>query len=127
MAAATLALLPAAIFLAHLLGDFVIQTDHQATNKPECWHAMAKHLAGYHVPMATVALWAFGISTAAGAFLAISIVTHAFFDRRWPVLRLMQLTGSSPFSTWDVGRLIVDQVCHLTCLALALVAALALA
>lgn len=127
MSAVTLALLPFAVLLAHALGDFVIQTDHQAAHKMHSWRAMAGHLTGYHVPMAAVVLWTFGASLSSLVFLLVSISTHALFDRRWPVLRLMVATGSEPFSRWDVGRLIVDQVCHATSLFIALALALALA
>jgi hypothetical protein len=45
----------ATVFLAllagHLLGDWVAQTDWQATAKTRSWAALAAHLTSYHLLM----------------------------------------------------------------------------
>jgi hypothetical protein len=109
-------LVPYLVLWAHLVGDFVVQTDWQATRKAHCWRAMTGHLLGYHVPLMVVAVYAWGLSVPTTVFLAISVGTHAVIDRRWLVVWLMRSTGSGGFSQQAEGRLVVDQVCHLTCL-----------
>jgi hypothetical protein len=52
----------------------------------------------------------------AAVLLLVSITTHGFVDRRWPVRRLAVLTGSEEFVDWKVGALIVDQLLHVTVL-----------
>src|SRR5262245_39229672 len=50
----------AALLVGHQLGDHVVQTDHQATDKVVAgwrgWRAMAGHLLGYHLTVAAVLL-----------------------------------------------------------------------
>jgi hypothetical protein len=50
----------ATVFLAllawHLLGDWVAQTDWQATAKTRSWAALAAHLTSYHLLMGTLLL-----------------------------------------------------------------------
>jgi Protein of unknown function (DUF3307) len=109
-------LVPYLVLWAHLVGDFVVQTDRQATNKEHCWRAMAGHLLGYHVPLTAVAIYGWGLTLPAAALVAVSVLSHAVIDRRWPVVWLMRATGSAGFAEEPIGRLAVDQVCHLTCL-----------
>jgi Protein of unknown function (DUF3307) len=109
-------LVPFLVLWAHLVGDFVVQTDHQATNKEHSWRAMAGHLLGYHVPLVGVAVYGWGLTPPAASFLVVSIATHALIDRRWPVVWLMRATGSAAFAEEPMGRLAVDQACHVTCL-----------
>ena len=45
-------MLTSTVFLlltSHLLGDWVAQSDWQATNKTRSWAALAAHVAGYHL------------------------------------------------------------------------------
>ena len=50
----------ATVFLAllagHLLGDWVAQTDWQATTKTRSWPALAAHVTSYHLLMGTLLL-----------------------------------------------------------------------
>lgn len=94
----------AALMTAHDVSDHVIQTDHQAANKAgPGWvgaRAMAGHVGGYTVAQ-VLALRAVGVPllswrTLAG--VALSAASHAFLDRRWPVTRVMELTGSAGFA-----------------------------
>lgn len=121
------------LLAGRLIGDWVLQTDYQATHKSwpiplvdkrtpsykalrsDSWLVNQQHMATYHVPLAAAALTA-GLR-AALVIVAVSWVTHSFIDRRWPVRWLMVHTGSGPFSeTW--GVIAVDQALHLTILSL---------
>jgi hypothetical protein len=92
------------LYAAHTVADHVVQTDHQAANKASSWRAMAGHVGGYQV---TQALAVGGVLAATGlrhpgfgvlAGMAFSAATHAFLDRRWPVVRLLELTASPNFA-----------------------------
>lgn len=109
----------AALWAAHDVADHIVQTDHQAANKadidPVGWRAMAGHVGGYHaVQLATVAL----LRTAGvrppwwRILLAVawSAGTHALLDRRWPVIRLLERTGSAAFAASAVvPAVLVDE------------------
>jgi hypothetical protein len=114
----------ATVFLAllagHLLGDWVAQTDWQATTKTRSWPALAAHVTSYHLLMGTLLLpvlrdgW-----PASNALLAlfVSAATHAVIDRRWPVRALLRVTASG-FATVEWGVIAADQALHLTILAM---------
>jgi hypothetical protein len=110
------------LLAGHLLGDWVAQTDWQATSKTRSWAALAAHVASYHLLMGPLLLipvvrdgWPAGKALAA---LAVSAVTHALIDRRWPVRALMRATGSPGFATVEWGVIAVDQTLHLFILAM---------
>ncbi|MFD5728348.1 DUF3307 domain-containing protein [Streptomyces sp. NPDC058368] len=83
------------LYLAHLLADYPLQTDHQADHKSACgaagWRANLTH-ATTHVIACSLALVVaavvqdenVGVLPGAAAVTLIG-VTHAFIDRRWPV------------------------------------------
>ncbi|MFY1688034.1 DUF3307 domain-containing protein [Plantactinospora sp. WMMB782] len=96
-----------ALFVAHQVADHWIQTQHQADCKGRPgWPgrlACAAHVATYTLT-ALVALAALALSTdldvspgKVAAGLAISAVTHYIADRRTPLKRLAELTGSARF------------------------------
>lgn len=102
----------------HLIGDWIVQTDWQAANKMTSWKANQQHMLGYHLTL--VGLAALAMSWPATLALGgISWLTHSIIDRRWPVIRLMQATGSRPFSQTTFGVIAVDQALHLSILSLA--------
>ena len=110
------------LLTGHLLGDWVAQSDWQATNKTRSWGALAAHVAGYHLVMGLLLLlpvvrdgWP---AWKALAVLAASAITHALIDRRWPVRALMRAAGSPGFATVDWGVIAVDQALHLSILAM---------
>ncbi len=90
------------------------------------WGACLAHVAQYHLVMiALVALvWAVlplelscpGLV----AGFAVSAVTHAFFDRRWPVRWLLEHCGSKGFAELKAGGMngmyLTDQALHQTAL-----------
>jgi len=122
------------LLVAHLLADYALQTDRQATLKAERsaagWWANLSH-AGTHVLLCAVALGAGAALLpgthlpAARTVLAVAWVgvSHGFVDRRWPVAWWMDNTGSAAFRTRG-GAQHVDQTAHILALA---VAALAIA
>ncbi|MFC9225030.1 DUF3307 domain-containing protein [Streptomyces hygroscopicus] len=138
---ATFAAVRGVLSVGHNLADHVIgQTDRQAAGKaaPSAaevadgvsprrgWGACLGHVAQYHLVMAvTLALvWAvlpLQVSfTGLAAGLAVSAVTHAFFDRRWPVCWLLEHVGSKGFAELKAaglnGMYLTDQALHQTAL-----------
>jgi Protein of unknown function (DUF3307) len=110
------------LLAGHLLGDWVAQNDWQATNKTRSWAALTAHVASYHLLMGLLLLipvvrdgWPAGKALAA---LAVSAVTHAVIDRRWPVRALMRAAGSPGFAAVEWGVIAVDQALHLFILAM---------
>jgi hypothetical protein len=110
------------LLAGHLVGDWVAQTDWQATTKTRSWAALTAHVASYHLLMGLLLLipilrdgWPAGKALAA---LAASAVTHGVIDRRWPVRALMRAAGSPGFATVEWGVIAVDQALHLFILAM---------
>jgi hypothetical protein len=110
------------LLAGHLLGDWVAQTDWQATTKTRSWAALAAHVTSYHLLMGTLLLlpvlrdgW-----PASNALLALTVsaATHAVIDRRWPVRALLRVTASPGFATVEWGVIATDQALHLTILAM---------
>lgn len=119
----------ATLWAAHDLADHVLQTDHQAAHKAgpgrAGWRAMAGHVATYHaaqVAALAVTDRALGLGLRPGRVavaVALSASTHAFLDRRWPVRRVLQHTGSPAFADLTTpinGPYVADQALHHTCL-----------
>jgi hypothetical protein len=105
------------LLAGHLLGDWVAQTDWQATNKTHSWAALAAHVASYHLVIGTLLLlpilrdgWPAGKALVA---LTVSTATHAVIDRRWPVRALMRVAGRPGLATVEWGVIAVDQALHL--------------
>jgi hypothetical protein len=114
-----------ALLIGHQLGDHIAQTDRQATRKANSgWpgaRAMAGHLLGYHLTAgAVLAVTAYTLelplsATGLVAGFAVSLVSHALLDRRWPVERILRLTRSPAFveQTSPVcGMYVADQSLH---------------
>ena len=110
------------LLAGHLLGDWVAQNDWQATSKSRSWAALTAHVASYHLLMGLLLLipvvrdgWPAGKALAA---LAVSALTHAVIDRRWPVRALLRAAGSPGFAAVEWGVIAVDQALHLFILAM---------
>lgn len=134
MQASRFAAVAATLTAAHHVGDFLLQTDHQAARKPcaedrlaecsetESWRCLAAHVASYHAAQLVglvVANRALGLNlkpTRVLAGVAVSAVTHAVIDRRWPVRWWMDNTGSHDFRVKAGGGMHVDQTAHHACL-----------
>lgn len=126
---ATLATVFVALYVGHMLGDHVVQTDHQATNKAKPgwfgYRALAGHVLGYtatqFVALLAADLVAGGLPLlGVAAALLFSGATHGFIDRRWPVQWVCRHTGSPNFAALATGGVngpyLVDQSLHIGCL-----------
>ena len=69
------------LFAAHMLGDWIVQSDAQAAAKMNSWRAMAGHVLTYHLTMAVLVL-PFWHDRWVVLALAVSAITHGFIDRR---------------------------------------------
>jgi hypothetical protein len=137
-AAATAAIVYAALYAGHQIGDHIAQTDHQAATKAAPtdlelagrsrwplagWRSIAGHVASYLGAQAAALMLVGTIAplTPPGvlAGLAVSGATHAVIDRRWPVLWLLRTTGSAPYAAAPEGRYQADQALHHAALLLA--------
>lgn len=131
------------LLAGHMLGDWLIQTDHQATYKarpdfwPEAvrpdvtlpkhvrrsWRANQAHVATYHLTLLTALVYPlWGRMTPALTVrllvaFALSWALHSFIDRRWPVRWLVRVTGSPEFAKTTLGILAADQALHVATLA----------
>lgn len=113
------------LWAAHNVGDHVVQTDHQAMNKAISWGAMAGHVGGYQVIQALAVESVLTLTGLRGsvwrrvAGMVVSAGTHAFLDRRWPVKKILEKTGSPGFAqqrTPVFGMYQADQALHHGCL-----------
>lgn len=109
------------LLMAHILGDWLLQTEWQALNKATSWRAMLTHVIVYHVIVLAVLVARFGFGDpevyAVVVFLA---VIHTVLDRQRPVRRLMRglrLTVEREPDGWM--RVAVDQSLHLLVLGIA--------
>jgi len=120
----------ATLYAGHQVGDHIVQTDEIAAHKAEDgWvgaRAMAGHLLGYGVCQA-LALGALAVLHPlpfwpVAAALAVSLGTHGFIDRRWPVRWLLEHTGSKVFASNAPhvaglnGMYLGDQALHVGCM-----------
>lgn len=112
--AAVFAAVFAALFVAHQVADHWIQTQHQADTKGRPGRAgrlaCVAHVASY-TATAAVALAALALGAdvalhpgATVAGLTVSAVTHYIADRRTPLKRLAELTGSARFYALGAPR-----------------------
>jgi hypothetical protein len=121
-----------ALYAGHMIGDHVVQTDHQAAHKAgkgrAAVSAMAGHIGGYTAAQAVALALVAGVGmnlTAVAAGLAVSAATHAIIDRRWIVQWVLRNTGSPSFASLTSGGMngpyLTDQALHIGCLFLAAV------
>ena len=83
------------LLLAHVLGDWLLQTSWQAMNKRHNWRAMLSHVFVYHLAVLAILVARFGFNDArVYAVVAGLAISHAFIDRRWPVEWLMNRLGA---------------------------------
>ncbi|WUT01702.1 DUF3307 domain-containing protein (plasmid) [Streptomyces sp. NBC_00708] len=116
------------LYVAHLLADYPLQTDHQAEHKAARnaagWRANLAH-AGTHVAACSLALVvaavvldeSVGVLPGAAAAALIGL-THGFIDRRWPIQWWMTHTRQPEWAAKG-GAAHVDQTAHVLVLAVA--------
>ncbi|MFE7566223.1 DUF3307 domain-containing protein [Streptomyces sp. NPDC057539] len=116
------------LFIAHLLSDYALQTDHQAEHKAlrtwKGYKALAVH-AGTHVAVSAVLLGLGGLLLGLSLTPLVALAallwiggSHAFVDRRWPVTWWMTHTGSEEWIGRG-GAAHVDQTAHVAALGIA--------
>jgi hypothetical protein len=95
------------LLAAHLLGDFVLQTEDMARRKPGDWRVRALHVSVYCTPFLLLA-WLYGPAlTRSALFLVLLWVTHFLTDsRRW-----------AANAAWPHKSMMVDQTIHVATLA----------
>ncbi|MYW08545.1 DUF3307 domain-containing protein [Streptomyces sp. SID2563] len=116
------------LYVAHLLADFPLQTDHQAGHKADRgaagWRANLTH-AATHVIAGSLALVvvavvldeSVGVLPGAAAVALIG-ATHAWIDRRWPVAAWVRIARQQKWAAAG-GAAHVDQTAHVLVLAAA--------
>ncbi|GGU46453.1 DUF3307 domain-containing protein [Nocardioides albus] len=119
------------LYVAHLLADYPLQTDHQARCKSAKsaagWLANLTH-AGTHVIVSALTLGVGSVvldleltAPAAAVALAWIGISHAAIDRRRGVLAWMRIARQEAFREHG-GAAHVDQTAHIVALALAALA-----
>jgi hypothetical protein len=109
------------LVIAHVVGDWLLQTEWQATNKATNWRALLAHVTVYHIIVLAALLWRLG----AGEPLVYAVVgglavIHAVMDRKRSVhwfMRAMRISVKRAPEGWLATA--VDQSLHLVWLALA--------
>lgn len=95
---------------AHLIGDFVFQTDLMAENKMGDLKTRTVHVIVYSVPFIIVVLWYFSLGTTI-IFVSLNATIHWIIDtRRWDIYL--------PWDGPDWYSLMVDQTLHITTIAI---------
>jgi len=109
------------LIVAHIAGDWLLQTEWQAVNKAHNWRALWSHVFVYHLLVLIALVARVGYDDfRVYVVVAVLAVTHAFLDRGWPVHRLMRLlrvTVDRPPDRWLTTAF--DQSIHIVLLALA--------
>ena len=111
------------LIVAHLVGDWLLQTEWMAMEKRHNWRALLSHVAVYHAVIIAVLGYRFGYGDVRiYAVVVVLALTHALLDRQWPVVRIMRLlriSGTRPPERWL--EIAVDQSLHILLLAAAVV------
>ncbi len=104
------------LLVAHLIGDFLFQTNWMAKNKAHKLLPLIAHTALYTLIVAFIAWLSFGGLPLWG--ILTIFITHTLLDNRifisWWVQSIMKLTGND--SVWL--KIVVDQVFHILVLAI---------
>ena len=108
------------LLVAHLVADFLFQTDSMAKNKGQSWKWMSRHVGLYMTVMAML-LIPYAIVhklpalPVAAAWLFL-LVTHVILDRRTFTGWWLRWIGVTHDKMWI--SVVVDQVFHVVTLAL---------
>jgi hypothetical protein len=109
------------LLLAHVVGDWLLQTEWQALNKAHSWRAMGAHVLTYHAVLLAALVLRFGAGNPyVYAVTVVLALTHAVIDRPPTVLRVMRvlrITRERPPERWLA--IVVDQCIHVVLLAAA--------
>ena len=109
------------LLVAHLVGDWLLQSEWQALNKARNYRALFLHIGVYSLVMLGVLVADFGLQNIYVYVVVVMLaVSHALLDRGWPVIRFMRafrLIVEREPERWLM--MAVDQVLHIAFLALA--------
>lgn len=103
------------LFIGHLIGDFLFQTEWMAVNKEKKWLALILHSCIYTFSIVVVAAALMKMLT----YLSISIIflSHIFLDRRtfvnWWASTVMHIEKENGWL-----KIVIDQIFHLLILVL---------
>jgi hypothetical protein len=109
------------LFVAHLVADWLLQTEWQAVNKDHNYRALFSHVGIYSLVIFGVFVMHYGFQNLT-VYLVVGMIglTHAFIDRRRPVLWFMRsfrlIVNRKPNQVILLG---VDQTFHILLLAIA--------
>ncbi len=102
------------LLIAHLIGDWLIQTEHQALNKDKGGYfnlALMSHCAWYTLIFVPV-FWIFGVSF---FWLILIFTSHQLLDKRKVVMafcRVVKQTSEQTLKNLFWLVVVVDQVLH---------------
>ena len=95
------------LIAAHMVGDYILQTNHMAINKLQCWKTRAIHVTTYAIPFFGLMLLYEASLIQKVAFVVLLWLTHFVTDsRRW-----------ASAEGWAPKPILVDQTIHLATLA----------
>lgn len=106
------------LLIAHLIGDYLLQTNWMAVNKPKNWLALTLHSGVY-----TLVIWLASLSYSHSlSWLALLVIflMHMVLDQRqfvsWWLVNIMRVSRDR-----EAGlSMVVDQTFHLIVLAMSL-------
>lgn len=107
------------LFIGHLVGDFLLQSDRMARNKGTRWRWMATHV-GLYMAAITPVLVGYALTHplplgwVVGSWLFV-LGTHIVLDLRDFTARWMRFVGMATDHAWL--PIVVDQVFHVLTLA----------
>lgn len=107
-------------FIAHLIGDFLLQDDKTALSKKDSSLSCFVHCCTYMIPfffLCTSNKLTHYAVTAAWWQFALVFVQHFAIDRTHFVERFCEWKGSARFTKeplWPWGVIAIDQILHLT-------------
>jgi hypothetical protein len=109
------------LVIAHVVGDWLLQTEWQALNKASNWRAMAAHVAVYHAIVLIALILRLGWADVRVYLVVAGLaLTHAWLDRDlrtiWIMKKLRIIETRTPERWLTIA---VDQAIHLVLLALA--------
>ena len=108
------------LILAHLVGDYLLQTEYEALNKAtgRFWNrALVSHCIKYTLCFLPV----FWLTSINAGWLIPLWLSHMFLDRRWPVIlwrRYVMAGQETTIKNTFLLTIVVDQIFHIIILAL---------
>lgn len=109
------------LVVAHVVGDWLLQTEWQAVNKTRSWRALMSHVLVYHAVLLALVGMKVGYRDSSLYLIVVSLaVVHGFLDRNWPLVWLMRTLRITVLRTPERWLTVaVDQAVHLVLLAAA--------